>query len=908
MIRLSHFVALSAPSQTRLPITFLTFKRVVSSTIGNHLNFIGNNDSVQQPICNAVQHSRKVSTSLHSLSHHRYKSSSSAAIATTNESHSKSLLRCQENVNTFHNRDDAPDDLIGNIPTSSSWMSQNDLLSPLSSLQYVHQTVAGALRGINDDLAIIHQGKNVVNENNLSAHSAKQKQGVTSTRPHEIDEEQMNVGHKLKLQNNHQENKNNSSQQTSNAQRSRASRTKRRNNSLMQREGQRLTEESLPSPLEKKTRALEAHITRAIKQGDSNRSMQCFAESVREDIVLRPSIYLSLIKLLTTSTATTSISSQSMQNTEPPRNSFRRRFGSSRTTSLRGNSGIHSTIGVSSSPQVVLATKVLQRYHFLSGQQSETSSIGKIQAYQMTCQALGSSQEDTRDLINVASHLMSMLRFTNVMTEPEYQRECLPTLMHSLSRQNHVYLHSCACDIYRYIREQNRRYAKQHQQVEVEQEGEEGGGNSAYAAGQVQLQEQVEEVVDANAAVNVGDPTAPPAFVPAQSFPIQTEVWCEILKNGSQNRSKQNLPFHELLNDLVDIDYRPDPEIVKICLENEAPFMNIKAIDSMLNSVERLCQQHNQITRDDDLDNVTNNQKDYSTSEYRLDIELLEKIAAGAARRGNSRVVLRIWDLMESFGYYATQNLYESAVTAFFSVRRERLDHLGFAALADMEENEYVVSRTLIQRISNQIGGSVGRIQNAHRILVDHTEGTQITTASLNCILCALGDTGLVDQAFTTFDDFAQYNIKPDDNSFSFLLKALCVDLETTNQDTSKQQNNDVISTESANDNIDDIEPFDAPAVIASIDSLFDMMTNLNIPKTHYHHHEHIRILTQLNELDLAKSVLKELIADAPEQQKVLLNFFHERFGVTNDLIRDCEIVCNRCAHSGANWNGQCIA
>ena len=133
----------------------------------------------------------------------------------------------------------------------------------------------------------------------------------------------MNVGHKIKLQKNRQENKNNSSQQASNAQRNRASRNKQRNNSLIQQEGQRLSKELLPSPLEKKTLALEAHITCAIKQGNSNRSMECFAESVRRDIVLRPYIYLSLIKLLTTSTATTSASSQSMQNTEPPRNSFR---------------------------------------------------------------------------------------------------------------------------------------------------------------------------------------------------------------------------------------------------------------------------------------------------------------------------------------------------------------------------------------------------------------------------------------------------------------------------------------------------------------------------------------------------------------------------------------------------------
>ena len=81
-----------------------------------------------------------------------------------------------------------------------------------------------------------------------------------------------------------------------------------------------------------------------------------------------------------------------------------------------------------------------------------------------------------------------------------------------------------------------------------------------------------------------------------------------------------------------------------------------------------------------------------------------------------------------------------------------------------------------------------------------------------------------------------------------------------------------VISTESLNDNIDNLELLDAPAVIASIDSLFDMMTNLKIPKTHCRHHEHIRILTELNVLDLVKSVLKELIDDAPEQQKVLLN------------------------------------
>ena len=63
----------------------------------------------------------------------------------------------------------------------------------------------------------------------MHTQSAKQMQGVTSTRPHEIDEEQVKVGHKLKLQKNHQENKNNCSQQVSNAQRSRASQNKQVN-------------------------------------------------------------------------------------------------------------------------------------------------------------------------------------------------------------------------------------------------------------------------------------------------------------------------------------------------------------------------------------------------------------------------------------------------------------------------------------------------------------------------------------------------------------------------------------------------------------------------------------------------------------------------------------------------------
>jgi hypothetical protein len=74
----------------------------------------------------------------------------------------------------------------------------------------------------------------------------------------------------------------------------------------------------------------------------------------------------------------------------------------------------------------------------------------------------------------------------------------------------------------------------------------------------------------------------------------------------------------------------------------------------------------------------------------------------------------------------------------------------------------------------------VGRLDNAYYILANATEGTRITTASLNCIMSACAEGGLVDRTFATFDDFAEYNLDPDLETFSFFMESLSVDIATT--------------------------------------------------------------------------------------------------------------------------------
>ena len=68
---------------------------------------------------------------------------------------------------------------------------------------------------------------------------------------------------------------------------------------------------------------------------------------------------------------------------------------------------------------------------------------------------------------------------------------------------------------------------------------------------------------------------------------------------------------------------------------------------------------------------------------------------------------------------------------------------------------------------------SSGRLDNAFYILSNGTEGTKITTASLNVIMAGCAGCGDAEGAFQTYSEFDKFNVTPNGDTFSFLVEAL---------------------------------------------------------------------------------------------------------------------------------------
>eukprot|EP00978_Attheya_sp_CCMP212_P002177 scaffold4463_cov51-Attheya_sp.AAC.20 len=242
----------------------------------------------------------------------------------------------------------------------------------------------------------------------------------------------------------------------------------------------------------------------------------------------------------------------------------------------------------------------------------------------------------------------------------------------------------------------------------------------------------------------------------------------EILSRSSY-QTNSSFPYSKVLLELCRQGYQPKAFICHQVLGNMFPFTN--NIDTAKDVITFLIEWEKN-------ENPPTKRKT-NTNDYRLDLGTLEELASTAARMRRTDVILVVWDALDAFGYRPNEGMYESAIQAFASSNYQ--DQNAFAVLAEMETEGYVPSRVLIRTVSHFIRGwSVGRLDNAYYILVNGTEGTRITTASLNCIMSACAEGGLVDRTFATFDDFAEYRLEPDLDTFSFFMESLSVDIAST--------------------------------------------------------------------------------------------------------------------------------
>ena len=273
-----------------------------------------------------------------------------------------------------------------------------------------------------------------------------------------------------------------------------------------------------------------------------------------------------------------------------------------------------------------------------------------------------------------------------------------------------------------------------------------------------------------------------------QRFPIDSRMYNHIMCN-STFRSTPHFPFWKVLKVLShDVEARKRVDMCDVIqlLLNHFPYTDAVATKTVMRSMLSLHQPEpieDYNHGDDDGNAATAEEETISFPSFDDDVSfplncnahgdrgVLQAVAYAGAAAGDPDMVLMAWDLADQAGHSPSAEMYESTVTAFSRARLQ--DHNVFAALCEMEEAEIPVSRALIESVSTQIGFTPGRIKNARFILTNGTEGTAITTASLNVIMAALGGRGDTEGSFETFALFEQYGIEPNADTYAYMLESL---------------------------------------------------------------------------------------------------------------------------------------
>ena len=354
-----------------------------------------------------------------------------------------------------------------------------------------------------------------------------------------------------------------------------------------------------------------------------------------------------------------------------------------------------------------------------------------------------------------------------------------------------------------------------------------------------------------------------------QRFPIDSRMYNHIMCN-STFRSTPYFPFWKVLKVLShDVEARKRVDMCDVIqlLLNHFPYTDAVATKTVMRSMLSLHQPEpiEDYNHGDDGGNAaTEEEETISFPSFDDDVSfplncnahadrgVLQAVAYAGAAAGDPDMVLMAWDLADQAGYSPSAEMYESTVTAFSRARLQ--DHNVFAALCEMEEAEIPVSRALIESVSTQIGFTPGRIKNARFILTNGTEGTAITTASLNVIMAALGGRGDTEGSFETFALFEQYGIEPNADTYAYMLESLAT-----------------YRTAEQNKGEDDSSPEDASRHMTAAREVVKEARNSGISASGEILHQYLRTLCAAGLLEETVEALKEAVE---RDERVLMESF----------------------------------
>lgn len=252
--------------------------------------------------------------------------------------------------------------------------------------------------------------------------------------------------------------------------------------------------------------------------------------------------------------------------------------------------------------------------------------------------------------------------------------------------------------------------------------------------------------------------------------------------------------------------------------------------------------------------------------DYRIDLGMLEAISMASARK-NVDLTLLVWDLVELFGYAPTAGMFEDVIMSFAATyQNENM----FSALADMERNGFVPSPGLLKFVGMKISRNDKRIRHSYNTITWRGNAHMLSRHCMNALIIGHGMKRDIDNAFFVFENFARLNLRPDANTFSFLMEALYIDtksrfpLEAGTRPT--------------------FNPQDVDDVVAAAQIILDSIDESGVKKTKSFFYEHIRLLYTLGLLEEAKSAIEEAVSTGTAVPMASLFVLASRFALLGDF------------------------
>lgn len=251
--------------------------------------------------------------------------------------------------------------------------------------------------------------------------------------------------------------------------------------------------------------------------------------------------------------------------------------------------------------------------------------------------------------------------------------------------------------------------------------------------------------------------------------------------------------------------------------------------------------------------------------DYCIDMGTLESISMEAARK-NVDVTLLVFDLVEQFGHDPTASLYEDVILSFAATSQ---DENMLAALADMHKFGFVPSVALLRYVARKLAHYEKRMEHSFKVLTWRDNQHIRSVHGMNVLLHSYGINRDLNNAFYVFEELPRFDLKPDANTFAFLMEALYVDIK------SKSSYNPNL----AQGNAPDMNDF-----IGASQIIIDAMEEAGVEKTMHVYSEHIRLLCTFGMLDDAKRLLEEAIATETPVPKGAIFLLGTKFVESGDF------------------------